>query len=335
MKTLVIENDLLKTVLLLDKGGDIIELRHKVLDIDVMWHSPTGYRNPRETSMFHDNSDSGFTDLYGGGWQDVLPVMGHGPIVNHGALFGLHGETPVLPWSGPSIEEKSDEISAVISVKGVRYPYELKKRLTIRKGEPKLHVREELTNTSHQDLEFFWLQHPAYGEPFLSSGCRVDLPDGTEIRPLRRINPNGRLADDNTAWPFAKGRDGETVDLSIIPSRNIRAEETTFLKIEKPWYSLRNPSVDLGVALRWDLSVHPWLWFWQNYNQPDYPWYGEAWNVAIEPSSSFPATTEEHLKAKSFLLIKGRESLTSELTMSFCSGKEQVKNVDRSGNVEQ
>src|SRR5712692_5459042 len=77
MRTLTIENDLLRAVLLLDKGGDIIELRHKPLDVDVMWHSPAGQRSPRETSMLLQGADTGFSDLYGGGWQDVLPVMGH------------------------------------------------------------------------------------------------------------------------------------------------------------------------------------------------------------------------------------------------------------------
>src|SRR5207249_3300004 len=42
MRTLTIENGLLEAVLLLDKGGDIIELRDKTFDIDVMWHSPKG-----------------------------------------------------------------------------------------------------------------------------------------------------------------------------------------------------------------------------------------------------------------------------------------------------
>jgi hypothetical protein len=335
MRTLTIENGLLEAVLLLDKGGDIIELRDKTLDIDVMWHSPAGQRSPGEASLLLQSADTVFTDLYGGGWQDVLPVMGHGPSTHRGALFGLHGETPLLPWDGPWIEEgKTDQVAVSISVRGVRYPYEVKKTLTVREDEPKLQIREELTNTSHQDLEFFWLQHPAYGEPFLSPGCRIDLPEGAEIYPLREINPNGRLAGDTTHWPLAKGRDGESFDLSIIPRRDIMAEETTFIKIRDSWYSLRNPKIDLGVVLRWNLSVHPWLWFWQNYNQPDYPWYGEAWNVAIEPSSSFPATTAEQLKAKSYLPIRGRESLVSELTFSFCKGGRPIRNVDRFGNAE-
>lgn len=335
MKTLEIENDLVRAVLLVDKGADIVELRYKPLELDVLWHAPSSHRSPRETSMFTGDSQTAFTDVYGGGWQDVLPVMGDGPTRHRGALFGLHGETPLLPWDGPLVEKGDDEVSAVVTVRGLRYPYEVRRKLTLRKGEPLLRIEEELTNTSHQDLEFFWLQHPAYGEPFLAPGCMIDLPEGTQIHPLPRINPNGRLADETTVWPFAVGRKGERIDLSVIPARQLRAEETTFLKVAEPWYSLRNPTVDLGLALRWDLSIHPWLWFWQNYNQPDYPWYGEAWNVAIEPSSSFPGTTEEHLKTGTYLLVRGKQSLSSDLTVSFCKGKTKVVNVDRLGNAEQ
>lgn len=334
MRTLTLENDFVRVVSLLDKGSDIIELVFKPLGIDVMWHSPIGHRNPKSFTPSIHTESSAFLDIYGGGWQEVLPVMGRGSTTHHGATFGLHGETALIAWDLLGVEENAEEASATVGVRGIRFPYSVRKKLTVRKNEAKLYVSETLTNTSRETLEFFWLQHPAYGEPFLAPGCRIDLPEGTTAYPLEEINPNGRLGGKATKWPNAITRKGEEIDLGIVPRRNMVAEETTFLKVKEPWYSLTNPKLNLGIALRWDLKVHPWLWFWQNYNQKGYPWFGEAWNVALEPSSSFPDTTEEMLKARSYLKLKGKESIDSRICVSFHKGRRKVKFVDGNGRVE-
>jgi len=73
MRTIILENECLRIVSLLDKGSDIMEFRYKPLDIDLMWHSPMGYRNP---SVFVESGTftlSSFLDFYGGGWQDIPP----------------------------------------------------------------------------------------------------------------------------------------------------------------------------------------------------------------------------------------------------------------------
>ncbi|MCS4539209.1 MAG: DUF4432 family protein [Thaumarchaeota archaeon] len=334
MRTLVLENELVRVVSLLDKGSDIIELVFKPLDVDVMWHSPIGHRNPKSFTPSISTDSSSFSDVYGGGWQDLLPVIGRGPTIHHGATFGLHGETGLISWDVRGVEESVEEASATLGVSGIRFPYKVTKKLTVRRNEAKLYVNETLTNTSRETLEFFWLQHPAYGEPFLAPGCRIDLPEGTAVYPLKEINPNGRLGGKVTEWPKTTTRNGKEVDLSVIPPRNLVAEETTFLKVEKPWYSITNPNIGLGIALRWDAKVHPWLWFWQNYNQKGYPWFGEAWNIALEPSSSFPDTTEKMLKARNYLKLKGRESVESRICVSFHGGRRRVRFVDGDGRVE-
>jgi hypothetical protein len=334
MRTLILENELIRVVVLLDKGSDIIEFSYKPLDLDVMWHSPTGYRNPQEFTPSLVTAASPFLDLYGGGWQDLLPVIGHGPISHRGAEFGLHGETALLAWEGSVVEEGPEMARAVLRVRGVRYPYEVEKVLTVRRGEAKLRIWERLTNTSRQELEFFWLQHPAYGEPFLEPGCRVDLAEGAEVHVIEEIAPQGRLAGGTYPWPRVRSREGDEVDLSLIPSRELVAEETAFIRVEEGWYALTNPRLRVGVALYWSREIYPWLWFWQNYNLPNYPWYGEAWNVALEPSTSFPATTPQQLEAESYLRVPGQGSVEAELVASLYTGLERVEWVSPEGDVE-
>src|SRR3984957_6313682 len=317
MKTLILENQLIRMVVLVDKGSDVMELVYKPKDVDVLWHSPTGHRPPAGAGGLMGTPDSGFMDCYGGGWQDLLPAIGSGPVELHGAGFGLHGETAVLPWDARVDEKEGETVRAVLSVQGVRYPYRLEKTITLREGESKVRIAEKLTNTSEQDLEFYWLQHPAFGGRFLAPGCRLELPRGSRVM-SSEVNARGRVADGESEWPMVTGRDGSTIDLSVIPPGDVIAEETTFIKVSEGRYKLVNPMLKLGVELKWDASVFPWVWFWQNYGVPDYPFFGKAWNVAVEPSTSLP-TIMRRGSVTDAPLLKGGASLITEMEVSLNS----------------
>ena len=61
LRTLTLENELLRVSILADKGTDIFEFNYKPLDVDFMWRSPWGVRNParcRSWSPTRRNSTS-------------------------------------------------------------------------------------------------------------------------------------------------------------------------------------------------------------------------------------------------------------------------------------
>ena len=47
-KTAIIENEILRVVVLIDKGADIYEFLHKPSDTDFVWRSPWGVRDPKQ-----------------------------------------------------------------------------------------------------------------------------------------------------------------------------------------------------------------------------------------------------------------------------------------------
>lgn len=49
LRAVTLENSALRVTVLPDKGADIVELRLKALDLDVLWASPSGLRDPRTT----------------------------------------------------------------------------------------------------------------------------------------------------------------------------------------------------------------------------------------------------------------------------------------------
>lgn len=318
MQTLIMDNELVRMVFLVDKGSDMMELVYKPLNIDVLWHAPTGYRSSLDHGSRFETPESGFTDRYGGGWQDILPTTGSGPVDMHGARFGLHGESAVLPWKATIVEgeEWSGTASAILALEGLRYPYKVQKTVTLRDGVSRINITEKLTNIGRQRLGFDWLQHPSFGEPFLAPGCKIRLPQGSRTKNVEAINPRGRVAGGEFGWPEVSAKrdkgGGGTIDLSVVPTRDVVAEETTFIRVNEGWYDLTNPVLGLRVGMRWDASVFPWLWFWQNYGTPDYPYYGRAWNVALEPSSGLP-TIMDTSEQRRPLTLDGGESLSTEL----------------------
>ena len=46
LRTVTLQNELLRISVLADKGTDIFEFLYKPLDVDFMWRSPNGVRNP-------------------------------------------------------------------------------------------------------------------------------------------------------------------------------------------------------------------------------------------------------------------------------------------------
>ena len=72
LKTAVIENEVLRVVVLIDKGADIYQLVHKPTDTDFMWRSPWGVRDPRRFTPTTGSPPNVWLDYYEGGWQTVL-----------------------------------------------------------------------------------------------------------------------------------------------------------------------------------------------------------------------------------------------------------------------
>lgn len=304
MRTLVLENRFLRFVILLDKGSDIIEMVYKPKNVDVLWHAPPGYRSPKECDSLLRTPETGFLDYYGGGWQDLLPTIGSGPTELHGAKFGLHGETGLLPWD-VTLDTNQSSVTAHLRVSGVRYPYLLEKSITLGDGS-EIRIEEQLTNTSKQELEYHWLQHPSFGEPFIAPGCTLELPRGSRVRNIGSINSRGRVADGSFDWPLVRGKNGDAIDLSTIPTKDLIAEETTFIRVKEGWYNLKNPQLGITLRLEWDASTFPWVWFWQNYWTPDYPYFGSAWNVAVEPATSLPTILGEEATRDAIVLGPGQ-----------------------------
>jgi hypothetical protein len=293
LAAVTLENDRLRVTVLAGKGTDVVEFTDKRRDLDFVWRSPNGIRHPVTTSPGAGTDDvAAFLDSYPGGWQEVLP-NGGAPSVYRGASFAQHGEVATLPWE----YEVVDDGAVRFTVTARRMPLRLAK--TVRLRAAALEFDEELVNEAPVPLEAMWGHHITFGAQFgetrgpnrrfrLSPGGEIRVPDGVSVIPhATAIHPSGRrrvMAGGPYAWPTVPDGSGGTVDLSIVPGRGEPSDIVYLAGFgDTGWYEIG------GLRVEWDATVLPYLWLWQELGATtDYPWWGQAYVLGLEPFSSYP-----------------------------------------------
>lgn len=333
-RNLTIENEVIRVSILLDKGADVYEFRHKPTDTDFLWRSPNGLRKKEETAVNFQTPDTAFLDNYHGGWQDVFP--GGGPMDFYGATVGLHGEINQLPWDYNILIDREDEVKIEMSVNCLRVPFVVKKTLQIKSGEPKLYMVEEVTNLSSQDLEIMWGTHPAFGTPFLEEGCQIHLKaDACEVHKPDFMESGVFKKTKEFIWPNIVSDNGEKVDLSVVKSDKAGYGDMVYIKeLKEGWYAIINKRKKIGFGLSWPLEMFPFLWFWLVYGKSaGYPWWDRAYCIALEPWSSWPNNYNVAKDAGRLIRIKGNETISVPLTAVAIDNTDHVNEICINGDI--
>jgi uncharacterized protein DUF4432 len=292
MRTVVLENEHLRISVLADKGTDIIEFLYKPRDLDFMWRSPLGIRNPTRWVPSSARSDGAFLDHYEGGWQEILP-SGGAPAEFANAEFGLHGEVSLLPWDFQVLKDDPEEVAVRFWVRTYRTPFHLEKTLRLREDLPALLIEERLTNEGVEPLPVMWGHHPGFGAPFLEESARIRIPARTLIVHNPLYHPNSRLRPGYRGkWPLAEGRDGSTIDASKVIGRHGNAVDLLYATdLEDGWAALVNERQNIGFGLAFPKDVFRTIWLWQVYGGfTGSPWYGRTYNLGLEPWTSYPSS---------------------------------------------
>jgi galactose mutarotase-like enzyme len=319
--TLVMENEVIRLEILVDKGTDIVEFLYKPSDIDFMWRSPMPVYKPFSFVTTTQGKLGNFLDYYPGGWQEIFPNGGV-PCEYKGANLGLHGEVALQPWKYLLTEDTTDHLSIKFYTETYRTPFLLEKTISIKKKSTVVLIDEKVTNKSGEDMNFIWGHHPAIGRPFLSSDCIIKIK-GAKVT----VGPGDGKAFTNLKqttgiWPLVESLDSkEKVNISICPSENDRVSEVMFLsELQEGRYEIFNKKLNLGFELEFPQEVFRYIWFWRvakgSFN---YPWYGRTYNIALEPFSSLPNLAEA-VKRGDSLSLRAGQSLSATLKASVTTG---------------
>ena len=332
LPTVAMENDLLRVTVLAGKGGDIFEFLYKPLDVDFMWRSPWGVRNPATFVATAHHSASAFLDFYEGGWQDCLP-SGGSPGQYQGLPFGAHGETPTIPWEYRIAEDAPGRVAVTFWVRTYRTPFYVQKTLALEQGRPVLTVEERIVNEGRVAMDLMWGQHPALGAPFLDESCTIDLA-GARVH-CTEMAANTRLAPGVYDWPLVPGRGGETIDLRQVATVEADTADTLRLDdLREGWYAVTNARRQVGFGMSWPLDVFPALWFWQVYGGSyGPPWYGRTYNIALEPFSTTQLTVAAAAEDGSAHVLQPGEELRARFVAVAYAGVERVAGITADGDV--
>ena len=278
MRTVTLENEHLRVSFLPDKGADLVELLDKATGADLAWRSPQGLRSAVPGGA--PDPVAAFLDTYPGGWQEVLP-NGGAPCVYRGASLSQHGEVSGVPWAYTMVED-----AVIFTVETARFPLRVTKSVRLRGAG--LEFAEELVNLAPVGVEVMWGQHITFGAPFLRPGHRIRLPSGVTVIPhASPIHPAGRrVTPERGTWPVVAAAEGGLTDLSVVPEPG-GPSDIVYLA-GASWYEIVSP-LGQGLRVEWDADVLPYLWMWQELGaSTDYPWWGRAYVLGLEPFSSYP-----------------------------------------------
>jgi hypothetical protein len=274
-------NDEIEAVVLTQKGADIYSLVDRRSGVDVLFKAPWGARTPSGVNPLATTSER-WLDAYPGGWQVLLPNGGD-ECVQYGVTWGFHGEAAMIPWTVLA----RNETSLTLATDLVTAPLKVRREITLE--GPVLRVAETVTNVSPQPVEVMWSHHPAFGAPFIdetcviSAGCRTLVADAE--------TPGTVLEAGSThSWPVAHDTRGDLVDFAKVPSRERPRSVLAYLtEFDSGYFAITNPTLGLGVGVRWPLEVFDKAWLWQEMNSlKDWPWFQRAYVMAIEPASTVP-----------------------------------------------
>lgn len=300
LRTVTLENELIKVSILADKGTDIYEFIYKPKDVDFLWHSFNGIRNPSRFVPTRDMPDGSFLDFYEGGWQELFPNIGNA-CTYKGALLGEHGEVCLPPWEYRIEQDSPQVISVKFWIRTVRSPYYLEKVYTIREGDTTLYIDEKVINEGTTEMEFMWGHHPAFGPIFLDETCIIEFPQGVKAKTAKEdLGQHAPLpVNMEFNWPNISDESGRLWDMSKVPpldSKLFFGYEV--YNLSEGRYSIKNTSIGVGFQMNWDKDQFPFLWVWAPYGGAEnYPWYGRNFNLAIEPWTAVPENLTEVIKA--------------------------------------
>ncbi len=336
---ILMENELVSISILPHKGAEFFNITYKPIDLNPLYRrsfdlAPTPY------PATLPSTDGVFQDYNFGGWQEMFPNAG-GPAEVMGAALGRHGEAAVLPWRWQVVTDRSDEVSVRLWVQTRRTPFRLERTVTLRANQAKLILDETVTNVGGETWPYLWGHHPAFGAPFLSSECVLDIPAGRIETHRRPPGISARLPSGaHGQWPRMQDISGKEVDLRFVPPpASGTADMFYVLDLRSGWYALTNRKLGAGFALIWDKEVFPVVWVWQEFmGSQGSPWFSNTYVMGLEPCTGYAvqgsAGLAEAIKAGYQRRLGAGESLSTRLQAVLYQrpGIQGVRDIEAQGN---
>ena len=292
--TLILENAMVRTVLIPGFGARIVSLIYKPTETEFAWHDPRVPIKKATYEIEYENVNGLF---------DCLPSTES--CMFKGKKLPAGGEVLYEPWDVVSINRGTRSISVHMRCTCKIYPLSIRKRLSISRNEASLRLDYKLRNLSNERLEYHYSGHNTL---CINPGNRILLPH--EVSKLKvGFSADDRLGKmgDEIPWPETVDRHNKTVDLSKVGDPCARTAENLYTsRLRDSWCALINEDRMEAIGFSFTAERLPHQMLWANYGG-----WRDYYHIALEPLSGRPDNLEVAVNNwKDFLTIDGKEEVS-------------------------
>ena len=317
MRTIVLENELLRVVILPELGAKIWQITYKPRGKDMLWHNPR--LKPRPLPL-HANYD----DQFFGGWDELFPNDAAETI--EGEAYPDHGEIWTLPWQFRVVRDDPHEVEVKLWVDTPISACRVEKTIALRAGESKLRFRHTIANGSRKPLPFLWKLHAAMAA---DEHCRIDLP-ARSVYVEQFGSPRADNAGSRYEWPYAVDAAGNRHDMRrALPASSGASEFQYATDTEAGWCALTHTADRVGFGLAYDQAVLPHCWLFASYGG-----WRELNTVVLEPCTGYPYSVNEGIAQGTQATLAPGEMIACEVVAVVYEGLTSVSSIDADGNVQ-
>lgn len=314
LRTIVLENDRLRVVVLPEAGSKIWQIRYKPLEADLLWNNPSVL--PARQPLY-----ASYDDTWSGGWDELFPNDESGNL--QGLDLPDHGELWTGVWDAEPVQ-LGDATGVHLRYTTTVTHFLVEKTLILGPQSAILEVAYRLTNHGTGTCPFLFKLHPAFA---VSPHHRIDFPAMTVVR---ETEFEGTLAGAPRVFPWPNVSLGKRVlDLRQVPDPSSRALHFFYgTDLSAGWCGVTNQERRLAAALRFDPKVFSSCWLFATHG---------GWrdlNVAVlEPATGFPLRTQSMIDEGRALSLAPGETLETTVQFSVQEGLNSIGGVMESGRI--
>jgi len=278
-------------------GGHIADLRLHGSPINALWESPWPTIEPQ---TFSSGEHAG---LYGDGpiGRFLSGYTGHALALGYFGMpsseeakqgLALHGEASISAWTIVSAAADDDSAALVMEVTLPVYSLHFRREICLSRNAFTACITEIVTNLTGTTVDFQWVEHAAFGEPFFANGEAALSLSGT-----RGVTwPSGYEGHELLAsgieyqWPYAHSVDGSSVNLSqpfVCDGTGFVAALLAASGHEDAFVAVHSRRHQLVAGYCFNSNDFPWIALWEENRARAYaPWNHETRVRGVEFGTS-------------------------------------------------
>jgi len=272
-------------ITVLTGGGHVADFRLRGSPVNLLWEAPWQTIEPQTWSPTEHAAiygDAPVGNLLCGytGQGLALGYFGMPSATEISRGMALHGEAASSEWKIVRAAFDDHSASLVLEVVLPFYRLHFRREISLNADACAVSIHEIVTNRCDTEVEFQWVEHAAFGEPFFANGDASLFISGTRGVTCPPGYEGHELLSSSTEfqWPHAQSIDREPIDISrpfLRDGTGFVASLLTDPGRENAFAVVHNRRLGLLAGYSFDRARFPWITLWEENRARHYaPWNG-------------------------------------------------------------